>query len=184
MKKLFVGIIALAVVVGIVAYCSHDEGYKINDWTWKEKKVELITWEKTDTFVFEDYGFKVEYPNTFTVDTTDAEVDFLYKVDDEIIYMRSYSISNEDKWDVQTAADSISVIRKEIRNDSVVMKDLHPDYFYLKGYNDEHSYGFYEQYVVDTDAIYVYELCYPKRMEDRMQKLMELIHNWNPELRK
>ena len=182
-KKLLIsGIVAMAVVVGVMAYCSYDEGYKINDWTWKENKPELITWEKTDTFVFEDYGFKVEYPSTFDVDTTDTEVDFLYTIDDKIIFMRSYSISNGKKWDVKTAADSIAVIRKENRNDSVVMKDLHPDYFYLKGYNVEHSYGFYEQYVVDMDVIYVYELCYPKDMEDRMQRLMDLVHNWDPKL--
>ena len=135
MRKFIIGIIALVIVVGVLV-CSHDEGYQINDWSWKEKKVEQITWEKLDTFVFERYGFKVEYPSTFWMDTTDAEVDFLYAVDDEVIYMRSYSITNGDKWDVQTAADSIAMIRKDIRNDSVVMKDLHPDYFYLKFYND------------------------------------------------
>jgi len=41
--------------------------------------------------------------------------------------------------------------------------------------------GFYEQYVVDKDAIFVYKLCYPKKMEARMQRLMDLVHNWNPE---
>lgn len=183
MRKFIIGIIALVIIVGVLV-CSHDEGYQINDWSWKEKKVEQITWEKLDTFVFERYGFKVEYPNTFWMDTTESEVDFLYAVDDELILMRCYSFSNDDKWDVETAADSITAIRKEIRNDSVVMKDLHPDYFYLKFYNDERDLGFYEQYVVDMDVIYVYELCYPKDMENRMQKLMELIHNWDPEPRK
>lgn len=183
MRKFIIGIIALVIVVGVLV-CSHDEGYQINDWSWKEKKVEQITWEKLDTFVFERYGFKVEYPSTFWMDTTESEVDFLYAVDDEVIYMRSYSITNGDKWDVQTAADSIAMIRKDIRNDSVVMKDLHPDYFYLKFYNDEQNLGFYEQYVVDKDAIYVYELCYPKHMEDRMRNLMDLVHNWDPEPRR
>lgn len=180
MKKLFIGIIALAIVVGVVVYYSYDEGYKINDWTWKEKEVEQITWEKLDTFVSEDYGFKVEYPSTFWMDTTESEVDFLYAVDDELILMRCYSFSNDDKWDVETAADSIAAIRKEIRNDSVVMKDLHPDYFYLKFYNDERGLRAYEQYVVDKDVIYVYELCYPKILEDRMRNLMDLVHNWSP----
>lgn len=41
--------------------------------------------------------------------------------------------------------------------------------------------GFYGQYVVYKDVIYTYELYFPKDMEDRMQNLMDLIHNWNPE---
>ena len=183
MRKFIIGIIALVVVVGVV-FCSHDEGYQISDWSRKEKKVEQITWEKLDTFVFEGYGFKVEYPSSFWVDTTESEVDFLYAVDDELILMRCYSFSNDDKWDVETAADSIAAIRKEIRNDSVVMKDLHPDYFYLKFYNDEKGLGAYDQYVVDKDVIYVYELCYPKVLEDRMRNLMDLVHNWDPEPRR
>ena len=183
MRKFIIGIIALVIIVGVLV-CSHDEGYQINDWSWKEKKVEQITWEKLDTFVFERYGFKVEYPNTFWMDTTESEVDFLYAVDDELILMRCYSFSNDDKWDVETAADSIAAIRKEIRNDSVVMKDMHPDYFYLKFYNDEKELRSYDQYVVDKDVIYVYELCYPKVLEDRMRNLMDLVHNWNPEPRR
>ena len=183
MRKFIIGIIALVIIVGVLV-CSHDEGYQINDWSWKEKKVEQITWEKLDTFVFERYGFKVEYPNTFWMDTTESEVDFLYAVDDELILMRCYTFSNDDKWDVETAADSIAAIRKEIRNDSVVMKDLHPDYFYLKFYNDEKELRSYDQYVVDKDVIYVYELCYPKVLEDRMRNLMDLVHNWNPEPRR
>ena len=183
MRKFIIVIIALVIIVGVLV-CSHDEGYQINDWSWKEKKVEQITWEKLDTFVFERYGFKVEYPNTFWMDTTESEVDFLYAVDDELILMRCYSFSNDDKWDVETAADSIAAIRKEIRNDSVVMKDLHPDYFYLKFYNDEKELRSYDQYVVDKDVIYVYELCYPKVLEDRMRNLMDLVHNWNPEPRR
>lgn len=179
MRKFIIGIIALVIIVGVLV-CSHDEGYQINDWSWKEKKVEQITWEKLDTFVFESYGFKVEYPNTFWMDTTESEVDFLYAVDDELILMRCYTFSNDDKWDVETAADSIAAIRKEIRNDSVVMKDLHPDYFYLKFYNDEKELRSYDQYVVDKDVIYVYELCYPKVLEDRMRNLMDLVHNWDP----
>ena len=69
-------------------------------------------------------------------------------------------------------------------NDSIVMKDMHPGYFYLKGYDDERNLGFYAQYVVDKDVIYTYEMCYPKNMENRMQRLMDLIHNWNPEPRR
>ena len=183
MRKFIWGIIAVG-IIGSVLVCSYDDGYQINDWTWKKEEVKMITWENLKTFVFEEQGFKVEYPSTFQVDTAENEVDFFYEVDDEIIFMRCYSISNSDKWDVQTAADSIVEIRKAIRKDSAVMKDMHPDYFYLKLYNEEKGLGFYEQYVVDKDAIYVYELCYPSHLEARMQRLMDLIHNWNPEPRR
>ena len=181
-KNLLFGVLLVAflVIMGIVYY-SQDEGYHINDWTWKEEKPELVTWEKLDTAVFEEWGFKVEYPSTFFVDTTEAEIDFRCQIDDRLIFMRCYSMENADAWDVPTAADSIAKIRKAVINDSVVMKDLHPDYFYLKGYNDERALGFYGQYVVNKDVIYTYELCFPKDMEDRMQNLMDLIHNWNPE---
>jgi hypothetical protein len=184
MKKFVFGVITFAVVVGVVVYCSSDDDYQISDWTWKEEKPKLITWEKLDTFVFESEGFKVEYPSTFMVDTTETEVDFLYEVDDEMIYMRCYSMMNSEDWDEQTAADYIAQVRKAVINDSVVMKDMHPGYFYLKGYDDEKGLGFYGQYVVDKDVIYTYELCYPKNMENRMQRLMDLIHNWNPEARR
>lgn len=184
MKKFIFGAIVVALVVGVVVYCSHDEGYQITDWTWKEEKPKQITWEKLDTFVFEGEGFKVEYPSTFMVDTTETEVDFLYEVDDEMIYLRCYSMMNSEDWDEQTAADYIAQIRKAVINDSVVMKDMHPGYFYLKGYDDEKGLGFYGQYVVDKDVIYTYEMCYPKNMENRMQRLMDLIHNWNPEPRR
>ena len=91
---------------------------------------------------------------------------------------------NSEGWDEQTAADYIAQIRKAVINDSVVMKDMHPGYFYLKGYDDERNLGFYGQYVVDKDVIYTYEMCYPKNMENRLQRLMDLIHNWNPEPRR
>lgn len=181
MRKFIFGAIVVALVVGVVVYCSYDGGYQITDWTWKEeRKPEQVTWEKLDTFVFERLGFQVEYPSTFMVDTAETEVDFLYEVDDEMICLRCYSMLNSEGWDEQTAADSIVEIRKAIINDSVVMKDMHPGYFYLKGYNDERDLGFYGQYVVDKDVIYTYELCYPKNMEDRMQRLMDLVHNWYP----
>ena len=141
----------------------------------------MITWEKLDTFVSEEWGFKVEYPSAFFADTTDTEIDFLCEVDGEMIYLRCYSMGNVDAWDVTTAADSMAEIRKRVLNDSVVMKDLHPDYFYLKGYDDKRDIGFYEQYVVNKDVIYTYELCFPTDMENRMKNLMDLIHNWNPE---
>ncbi len=180
MKRLLFGVIA-ATVAGVAAYCSYDEGYRIEDWSWKEEeKPAQITWEKLDTFVSEAYGFKVEYPSTFVADTTDREVDFLHVVDGELIFMRCYSMLNSDGWDEQTAADSIADIRRVVIGDSVVMKDMHPGYFYLKGYDEKRGLGFYEQYVMDKGIIYTYELCYPKSMENRMQRLMDLVHNWNP----
>lgn len=182
MRKFIFGVIAAAVLLGLVAYCFTDDSYHISDWSWKEKKPEPITWENLKTFVLdEDLGLKVEYPSTFTVDTTEeSEVDFVYEIDDEVIILRCYAIENSETWDEQTAADSIAEIRMVIVHDSVVMKDMHPGYFYLKGYDDERCLGFYEQYIVDKDAIFVYELCYPKWMENRVRRLMDLVHNWDP----
>lgn len=182
MKKFLWGVLLVAflVVMGVVYYSQDDECH-ISNRTWKEEKVELITWEKLDTFVSEEWGFKVEYPSAFFVDTTDTEIDFLYQVDGKIIYMRCYSTENADAWNVTTAADSIAEIRKRVLNDSVVMKDLHPDNFYLKGYDEKRDIGFYEQYVVSKDVIYTFELCFPTDMENRMKNLIDLIHNWNPE---
>ena len=183
MRKFIFGVIAAAVLLGVVGYCSTDDSYHISDWSWKENKPKPITWENLKTFVLdEEHGLKVEYPSTFTVDTTEEnEVDFFYKVDNEVIILRCYAVENSETWDEQTAADSIAAIRQKYINDSVVMKDMHPGYFYLKGYNEERGQGFYEQYIVDKDVIFVYELCYPKKMENRMQRLMDLVHNWNPE---
>lgn len=132
MKRLFFGVITAA-VVGVAAYSSCDEGYRIEDWSWKEEeKPAQISWEKLDTFSSEAFGFKVEYPSTFVADTTDREEDFLHVVDGELFFMRCYSMLNSDGWDEQTAAGSIADIRRTVIGDSVVMKDLHPGY-----YNDD-----------------------------------------------
>lgn len=184
MKKFIFGVIAAAIVVGMLIYCSSSGGYQINEWSWKKEKPKMITWENLKTYVFWEQGFKVEYPSTFTVDTTGQEVAFIHEEDGELIFLRCYSIKNIDKWDEQTAADDIAAIRKQYVNDSVVMKDMHPGYFYLKGYDDERGMGFYEQYVVDKDVIYVYDLSYPKWMESRVRRLIDLVHNWDPEPRR
>ena len=39
MRKFIFGGIVVALVVGVVVYCSHDEWYQIKDWTWKEEKL-------------------------------------------------------------------------------------------------------------------------------------------------
>jgi len=182
MKKLLYSVILIAFLVAMgIVYYSWDDDYHMSNRGWKVEKPELVTWEKLDTFVSEEWGFKVEYPSSFLADTTEAEVDFRCQIDDKLVFMRCFSMENVRAWDAPTAADSIAEIRKAVINDSVVMKDLHPDYFYLKGYNDERDFGFYGQYVVYKDVIYTYELYFPKDMEDRMQNLMGLIHNWNPE---
>ena len=44
----------------------------------------------------------------------------------------------------------------------------------------EGDYRFYEQYVVEEKRIYILTLRYPTTIEEEMERLFQLVHDWNP----
>ena len=70
--------------------------------------------------------------------------------------------------------------RSEENGDSIMMRDMHEGYFYLKGETMEGDYRFYEQYVVEEKRIYILTLRYPTTIEEEMERLFQFVHDWNP----
>jgi hypothetical protein len=185
MKKLLI-MIAVALVAGVVYYCTYDEGYHINDWTWHEKENQVIGWERTNTIDVGNGLFRVEYPNIFAPDSSDNIHSRLLLADTigKGMEMIAFSLKNSGKWDTETAAELIAMARSEENGDSIMMRDMHEGYFYLKGETMEGDYRFYEQYVVEEKRIYILTLRYPTTIEEEMERLFQLVHDWNPKKRK
>lgn len=166
----------------MVYYCTYDEGYHINDWTWHEKENQVIGWERTNTIDVGNGLFRVEYPDIFAPDSSDNIHSRLLLVDTigKGMEMIAFSLKNSGKWDTETAAELIAMARSEENGDSIMMRDMHEGYFYLKGETVEGDYRFYEQYVVGEERIYILALRYPTTIEEEMERLFQFVHDWNP----
>ena len=184
MKKLLI-VIAVALVAGVVYYCTYDEGYHINDWTWHEKEKQekqVIGWKRTNTIDVGNGLFRVECPDIFAPDSSDNIHSRLLLVDTigKGMEMIAFSLKNSGKWDTETAAELIAMAKSEENGDSIMMRDMHEGYFYLKCETAEGDYRFYEQYVVEEKRIYILTLRYPTTIEEEMERLFQLVHDWNP----
>ena len=181
MKKYLFGLIAGVGIVLMVMYCSKSNHQSCPQ---KSQGNEMITWEKLDTFVMDNPVFKVEYPDYFKVDSTELNtgcICFYHIIGGQKVSLRCFSCPNDERWDTKVAADSAAYYRITITNDSLTLRDLHQDYFYLEGVSKEKRYRFYEQYVVDKEHIYVLELVYSGGIpEDKVKRLKELVHEWSP----
>ena len=181
MKKFLFGAIAGVGIILLVMYCSTEERKAS---TWKPYKSNIITWQKLDTFVFENPTFKVEYPDFFVPDSSQYDngtMQFKYMFNGNPIILRCFSANNDECWDDSIAADSAVYFRQTITNDSVTLRDMHQGYFYLGGYSKEIGIRFYEQYVVNKDNIYILELVYASSLdEDQVKNLKNLVHEWSP----
>ena len=181
MKKYLFGAIAWAGIMLMVMSCSTGERKASK---WKPYKAKMITWEKLDTFVFENPTFKVEYPNIFVPDSSmllNGNMKFDYEFEGHTISLRTFSIVNDGLWDRETVADSIASYRAQLTNDTITMIDMHPDYFYLEGHSKDNRYKFFEQYVIHKDYLYNFELAYsPELTDEQIKRLKELVHEWSP----
>lgn len=70
MKKFVYGLMIGAAVMLMVMYCSPGDRKAS---TWKPRKEEGITWQKLNTFMFDDPVFKVEYPDFFVPDSSQLD---------------------------------------------------------------------------------------------------------------
>ena len=114
MKKLLI-VIAVGLVAGVVYYCTYDEGYHINDWTWHEKEKQVIGWEQTNTIDVGNALFRVEYPDFFVLDSVDNIHSRLLLADTigKGMEMIAFSLKNSGKWDTETAAELIAIAKLE-----------------------------------------------------------------------
>ena len=149
--------------------------------TWKPYKAKMITWQKLDTFVFENPTFKVEYPNIFVPDSSlldNRNMRFDYSFAGCEVFLKCFSYPNDANMN-DSAAVEFSVGLRKINEDSITLVDKHPGYFYLEGM--DRYYKFYEQYVVDKNYIYVLGLFYsPELTDELVKRLKELVHEWSP----
>lgn len=185
-NRIMYGLMALGVVLMIVVYgierCENNR-YQIHG-PWKPEKKNIITWHKVDTIVLSDTIFKIACPDCFEVrkdlQAGDSSLVLMHK-EREDMYMLAYVTENRRRWNCQEAADTISLIRNTQEGDTVMMKDMHDGYFYLKGNSRQHDYKFYEQHIVDSAQIYSLCFFYPYYMnDDEVQNILKLVHDWNP----
>jgi hypothetical protein len=178
MKKYLWLTIAVVGVVLMVMSCSTRERKTS---TWKPYKAKMITWEKLDTFVFENPTFKVEYPSYFVPDSSlldNRNMRFDYSIDGNDVFLKCFSLPNDAHMDDSAAVEFFVGFRK-LNGDSITLVDKHPGYFYLEGMDG--YYKFYEQYVVDKNYIYVLGLFYsPELGEEKVKNLKALVHEWSP----
>ena len=178
MKKYLWLTIAVVGVVLMVMSCS-TRVKKAS--SWKPYKEKMITWEKLDTFVFENPTFKVEYPNIFVPDSSQLDnrnmrFDYSFAACD--VVLKCFSYPNDANMN-DSAAVEFSVGYRKLNEDSITMIDVHPGYFYLEGRDGYNK--FYEQYVVEKDYIYVLGLFYSSGLRDeKVEHLKELVHEWSP----
>ena len=179
MKKFLFGVII--VIVALSSCFSREQKKQTNRW-WVHEKKDLISWEKLDTIVVGDELFKLEYPDCFELDeeVDDSSVMVNYKKIAGLFLMANAE-KNPYHWDADTLAEFIVRERKAEGNDSIVMKDMHDGYFYLKGIMGSTGFRFYEQYVVYHELIYKLTLVYPSYMGSKMENLFRLVHDWHPE---
>ena len=178
MKKYLWLTIAVVGVVLMVMSCSTRERKTS---TWKPYKAKMITWQKLDTFVFENPTFKVEYPNIFVPDSSQLDnrnMRFDYSFAGCEVFLKCFSYPNDANMN-DSAAVEFSVGLRKLNEDSITLVDKHPGYFYLEGM--DRYYKFYEQYVVDKNYIYVLGLFYsPGLGEEKVKNLKALVHEWSP----
>ena len=179
MKKFLFGVII--VIVALSSCFSHEQKKQSNRW-WVPEKKDVISWEKLDTIVVGDELFKLEYPDCFKLDeeADDSSMTVTYK-GDSCLFMMANAEKNPYHWDVDTLVEFVVRDRKADGNDSIVMKDMHDGYFYLKGFMGGTGFCFYEQYVVYHELIFKLTLVYPPNMESKMENLFRLVHDWHPE---
>ena len=99
MKKYLWITIAVVGVVLMVMSCS-TRGHQSGSQLTLEK--EMITWEKLDTFVFENPTFKVEYPNNFVPDSSlldNRNMRFDYSFAGYEVFLKCFSYPNDYNYD-------------------------------------------------------------------------------------
>jgi hypothetical protein len=186
MKKVLFGILIVGVIVGVIYLCSDGDDDYQSVRTWKPVKEDVITWNKLDTVVISDGLLKLEYPDCFELGDRvcgDSDVTVSYK-GEENLFLTASVIANEMHLNTDELAEYMVNLINEEGNDTVTMQDMHDGYFYLTCMPKRSSYRSYEQFVVDHDFIYKLCLMFPSYLENKLRKLKEYVHGWNPNTKK
>ena len=202
MTKTYLKWLLVAVVIGLIASLSwHGESEPKNRnrgtaWLldWEKEPVKSGMKERLDTaklltYVYGDSLMIVRYPDFFEVqegaqdEPDDSSVFFVHTTDSGYIYMRMMLLSNDFHWSAEQWADTLALYGHKAYGDSILMKDMHPDYFYLKIRHPQAGSGHtYQQYIVQEDTIYLLSVFYSSIFRDEdVQRLVQLVHDWNPE---
>ena len=121
------GAIAGAAIMLLVMSCSTGERKASK---WKPYKAKMITWEKLDTFVFDNPAYKVEYPNNFVPDSSlldNRNMRFDYSFAGYEVFLKCFSYPNDANM-TDSAAVEFSVGLRKLNEDSITMIDVHPGY--------------------------------------------------------
>jgi hypothetical protein len=188
MKKFLFGILLIGVIAGVIYLCSDGDD---NHYDYEEVKrptclEDVITWNKLDTVVIGDGLLKLEYPDCFELGDSicgDSDVTVSYK-DKEDLFLTASVTANEMHLNTDELADYVVNMINEEGNDTVTMQDMHDGYFYLTCEPKRTRFRSYEQYVVEHDFIYRLCLMFPSHLENKLRKLKEYVHGWNPKTKK
>ena len=140
------------------------------------------------TYVYGDSLMTVRYPDFFEIqrgaleEANDASVFFVHNTDSGFIYLRTTYMLNDQHWSTEELADMLASGGSAVYGDSILLKDLHPDYFYLKILHQQEGRGYtYQQHVVREDTVYMLSLSYSANFKDEdVQRLIQLVHDWEP----
>lgn len=140
------------------------------------------------TYVYGDSLMTVHYPDFFEIqrgaleEANDASVFFVYNTDSGFIYLRATYMLNDQHWGTEELADMLASGGSAVYGDSILLKDLHPGYFYLKILHQQEDRGYtYQQHVVHEDTVYMLSLYYSANFRDEdVQRLIQLVHDWEP----
>ena len=189
----------VALVIGIIGglswWLTREPDFEYRQKWWKSvwPQVSLMK-ARLDTaqiakYVYGDSLMTVPYPDFFEVqekgedDPDDPSVFFVHATDSGMIYLRAMVSTNDHHLSTEQLADTLVRLGRECYGDSIMMKDMHPGYFYLKGeHNEDYGGGmFYQQYIVEGDTCYTFSVFYSPIFKDEdVQRLTQLVHDWNP----
>ncbi len=146
---------------------------------------DIVNCDSLELYMDYDSLFKVEYPVGFEkgpeANIPGLLVPFEYESDAGSIYLACYVEENKRNWDVETVADSLLIDKREQLKYQVTDRDIHRDYFILRGECGGlmSGYDVYSKSIVEDDYIYSLGIAYPSSVEDNVGGLMELVKHWN-----
>ncbi len=201
MKKNIWWMIALCIicVIAVVSWWltrEPDFEYHQRWWDGYDPKKEYVSMMKArlDTaklakYVYGDSLMVIPYPDFFEVqegandEPDDSSVFFIHNTDSGFIYLRAMLTITDYHWTTEQWADTLISDAESVYGDSILIRSIHPDYFYLKGVHSEEYGGgrFYQQHILQGDTMFLLSLYYSPIFKDEdVNRLTQLVHYWNP----
>ncbi len=147
---------------------------------------DIINCDSLEIYMDYDSLFKVEYPVGFEkgpeANIPGQLIPFEYKTNRGTIYLVCYVEENKKGWNTETVADSLLFDKREQLKYEITDKDMHGDYFFLRGECGGlmSGYNVFSKSIVEDDYIYSLGIAYPSSVKDNVGGLMELVKEWAP----